>query len=107
VFKTATGVVLSTDVNPNMMRLFKQKSQGIYATSSECAMLNQMYAQSDLYRQYQLKTLMKKVECKLDLESISLRFDTITPDDTDSIDVVQEAVPLKLFRSGFSVFAIM
>jgi len=103
-FRTATGIVLSTDINPNMMRLFKQKKQSIYASDTECALLNQIYSDADSYYQYQLKNLMKKLECKLDLTSL-----VMVPDDkelnVENIENKQDTTIL--MKWWFSVFAIV
>jgi len=100
--KTATGVLLSTDINPNMIRIFKQQSTQTTASQAECALLNKLYQTTDTYTKYQLKHLMQKVSCKIDIFWTTKTSYTAEP----NINTWETITTNITSKKWFSVFAL-
>ena len=100
-FFSASGMYLLSEVNPNMLRLFKQKTQSFRASASECALLNQLYVETDDLHKYTLMSIMEKFTCPIDMDYIA---SYVAVDDVEEI-VVEEKPVLRV--NSFSVFAVI
>lgn len=64
-FTSATGMLLTKDINPMMFRQIAQEAEKLSASIDECALLWDLYITSDFTYQTKLTSIIQKLWCNL------------------------------------------
>lgn len=63
IFTTADQVVFQNNISPASYRKIIQRADSVFASATECRLLKQIYAESDITSQSIFKNLFKKMSC--------------------------------------------
>lgn len=64
-FISATGMALNKNISPTMFRLISQEAEKVSASVNECELLANLYTNSEVIYQQELKSIIQKVWCDL------------------------------------------
>jgi len=102
---TSTGVLLDSAIEPEKLRGLLQGTLLSQGSSSECALLQKIYMNSNIYYQYKVRKILNKLSCEIpDDEDLIWRW--VVEVWNDNVDIVASVDDVPI-AGEFSVFCIL